>query len=75
MKKKRKSLRKRPVRTSKNKRRGIYKVQSDNQRKKRKYSPFMIFLIVIMSAIIIIGIIVQLKHIYLHISGKGGSVM
>lgn len=71
MKKKRKSLRKRPVRTLKNKRRGVYKGQSDNQRKKSKYSPVMIFLIVIMSAVIIIGIIVQLKHIYIHISGKG----
>lgn len=61
------------MKTLKNKRSGgyRYRVQSDNQRKKRKYSPFMIFLIVIMSAIVIIAIIVQLKHIYLHISGKG----
>ncbi len=73
MKKKRKSLRRRPVKTPKNKRSGGYKyrVQSDNQRNKRKYSPFMIFLIVIMSAIVIIAIIVRLKHIYLHITGKG----
>lgn len=73
MKKKRKSLRKRPVQTPKNKRSRGYKhtLQSNNQRKKRKYSPFRIFLIIIMSAIVIIAIIVQLKHIYLHIIGKG----
>lgn len=31
----------------------------------------MIFLIVIMSIILIIAIIVQGEHVYLHLSGKG----
>ncbi|MDV4069967.1 hypothetical protein CMT34_17395 [Elizabethkingia anophelis] len=53
------------------KQRVVHHKSSSNIIKKKKRSPFMTVLIVIMSIILIIAIIAQLKHIYLHISGKG----
>ncbi|MBB1642717.1 hypothetical protein A9970_01980 [Sphingobacterium sp. UME9] len=67
MKKKQKTQRRRPE-----KKQRVVSVHSKrNQPYKMKRSLFMTFVLVILFIVITIAIITQLKHIYIHLSGKG----